>query len=280
VYPSRFSYARAASPAEALETLSQHGDRASLLAGGMSLVPMMKYRQRAPEVLVDIGRLRELAGIGVGDGVLRIGATTRHHEAAAWNGPESLAVVREVAGRIGDRQVRSMGTVGGGIAAVEPSGDWGPFLLALRGSAVALTPRGRRAIPADELFVDTHRSSLAPDELLEALEAPVPASRFGAAQAKFELRAGVAFMSCVACVELDADERVTKAGVACGGLERVPVRLAEAEGVVEGERLAPDLIDEAAATVRGPSPDFRHIVGARLAADALRLAGARAGVAA
>jgi aerobic carbon-monoxide dehydrogenase medium subunit len=103
MYPAPFGYLRATSADEAVDALAEHGDDAALLAGGMSLVPMMKYRQRRPRVVVDIGRLRELAGMKVADGVVRIGATTRHHEAAGWDGPAPLAVLREVGDRIGDR---------------------------------------------------------------------------------------------------------------------------------------------------------------------------------
>jgi carbon-monoxide dehydrogenase medium subunit len=279
MYPAPFGYLRATSADEAVDALAEHGDDAALLAGGMSLVPMMKYRQRRPRVVVDIGRLRELAGMEVADGVVRIGATTRHHEAAGWDGPAPLAVLREVGDRIGDRQVRSMGTVGGGVAAVEPTGDWGPVLLALRGSAVARSASGPRRIAADELFLGTHRTALRPDELLEALEAPLPDGRFGAAQAKFEARAGAALMSCVACVALD-DGRIAEASVACGGLEPVPARLPEAEDVLRGERPDDELLDGVTAAVRATDPGFRRAVAARLAVDAVRNALARAEVAA
>ena len=109
--------------------LAEHGPDAVPLAGGTSLIPQMKYRERNPAVVVDVGWLRELAGVTVDGGRMRIGATTRHHEAAAWRGPRELALVRELAAGIGDPQVRNMGTVGGSIAAVEPAGDWGPAVL-------------------------------------------------------------------------------------------------------------------------------------------------------
>jgi carbon-monoxide dehydrogenase medium subunit len=283
MYPRAFAYARATAPEEAVELLGEHGDDASILAGGMSLVPQMKYRQRSPRVVVDVGRLRELAYVALDDGELRLGALTRHADAAAWDSPPALRLIGELAGRIGDRQVRGMGTVGGGLAAVEPAGDWGPALLALRGEVVAVSTQGERRIAGDDLFVAPLRTSLRPDEMLTEVCVRLPPGRFGTAQAKFEARTGAAFMSCAACVQLDGDGHIADAGVACGGLQPVPVRLEGAESVVAGR--APDdaLFDEAGATVRTADANasgHRIAVAATLVRDALRTATARAGGAA
>ncbi|HZD66094.1 MAG TPA: FAD binding domain-containing protein, partial [Acidimicrobiales bacterium] len=201
MYPRAFAYHRAGSAAEAVDRLATHGDRARVLAGGMSLLPMMKYRQRAPEVLIDVGRLTELAGVALQGRVLRIGATARHHELAAWRAGPALAMVPELARRIGDPQVRNMGTVGGGLAAVEPTSDWATALLACRGEVVVRRAGGERRIAADDLFLDTHRSALAPDELLVEAAFSLPAGRVGTAHAKFEARAAAAaVMSAGVCL--------------------------------------------------------------------------------
>lgn len=283
MYPRRFSYIRAGSADDAVAQLAEHGPDASVLAGGMSLVPLMKYRERTPPVLIDIGRLRELAGVTVADDAVRIGATTRHHELAVWRGDdERLAMVGELAASIGDPQVRNMGTIGGSLAAVEPTGDWCAALLATRGRVVARSARGQRTIAADELFVDVRRSALEDDELICEVALPLPAgARHGTAHVKFEVRAAAApLMACAASITLDDDGTIAQAGIGCIGLDAMPIRLHAAEralaGVAaggDGTAAAPAI---AAGAVREPHPGFRGSVMATLVADAARRACARA----
>jgi carbon-monoxide dehydrogenase medium subunit len=279
MYPRAFSYVRAHSQEEAVAALAEHGPDAVPLAGGMSLVPQMKYRERNPAVVVDVGWLRELAGVTVEERRLRIGATTRHHEAAAWRGPRELAIVAELAAGIGDPQVRTMGTVGGSIAAVEPAGDWGPAVLALRGAVRVASARGERTIAADELFLGPRRTSLAADELIVEIEAPLPSSPFATAQVRFQARAAAGFMSCASCVALDDAGGIAEVGIACGGLEEIPVRLDEAEAAVRGAgtpgsagRAAADRIPSGPRDGNG----FRRTVAARLVHDAVERALERA----
>jgi carbon-monoxide dehydrogenase medium subunit len=282
VYPRAFSYIRARSQDEAVSALAEHGSEAAVLAGGMSLVPQMKYRERTPAVVIDVGRIRELAGITATDGSLRIGATTRHHEAEAWRGGTQLAIVSELAAGIGDPQVRNMGTVGGNVAAVEPAGDWGPALLALRGAVRVVSATGERTISADDLFVAPRRPALDPDELIVEVSAHLPAGRFGTAQVRFEARAAAAaFMNCSACVALDRAGVITEVGIGCGGLEDVPVRIDDAEVMLRGAEPSPATIDAAASVLTtrpaaGGSNGFRRAVAARLVRDALQMAVARA----
>ena len=277
MYPRPFAYLRPRSAAEALAQLAEHGGEARPLAGGMSLIPLLKYRQLSPRVLVDIGRLRELAGIGAADGVLRIGATTRHCEVAEWDWDGSLTMFGELAGRVGDAQVRSMGTAGGGLAAVEPSGDWGTALLAMRGEVVAAASASERHIAADDFFLGSGRSALRPDELITQAWFPLPGGRFGTAAAKFETRRAAPVASCAALVAMDDDGRVSTAGLACTGLDGFPVRLTGAEAVLSGQRFGADVVAAAAEAARKAAPDrFRGAVIARLAEDALTSAGLRA----
>lgn len=277
MYPRSFAYLRPSSVQEALTHLAQHGDEASLLAGGMSLIPLMKYRQRSPRVLVDIGRLRELAGISISGAVLRVGATTRHSEVAAWEGDARVALFPELAGRIGDAQVRNMGTVGGGLAAVEPTGDWGTALLAMRGEVTAVASSGKRRIASDDLFLGSYRSALRPDELLTEAVFPLPEGRCGTAAAKFENRAAAApLMSCAVLTEFGDDDRVTGAGVACTGLEGFPVRLPGVEALLRGQRFSAGLLGDAGESARTAAGNaFRGAVLASLVRDALRRAAER-----
>lgn len=278
MYPRSFDYVRARHVSEAVGMLAEHGDRARVLAGGMSLIPMMKYRELSPDVVVDIGRLRELAGIVVDGPVLRIGATTRHHEAASWTFPAAVSLVPELAAGIGDAQVRSMGTVGGGLAAVEPTGDWGTALLAMRGEVVVVSAAEERSIASDDLFVATHRTTLRPDELLTQMLLPLPARRVGTAFRKFQLRAAAApLLSCAGCVELDGAGRVATAGLACAGLAGYPVRLADAEDVLLGEPVGADLLTEAGEVARtSAGGGFRGSVVASLVRETIHRATERA----
>jgi carbon-monoxide dehydrogenase medium subunit len=278
MYPRAFSYIRAYSQDEAVAALAEHGPDAAVLAGGMSLVPQMKYRERSPAVVIDVGRMRELAGITASGGALRIGALTRHHEAEAWSGASGLAIIPELAGRIGDPQVRNLGTIGGSLAAVEPAGDWGPALLALRGAVRVISAAGERAIGADDLFVAPRRTAIAPDELIVEVNASLPAGRFGTAQARFALRAAAAaFMNCAACVALDESGAVAEVGIGCGGLEDVPLRLDEAEAVLLGAEPSAAAIEAASSVLTTSSrSSFRRSVAARLVRDALHWAVGRA----
>ncbi|MGH3435850.1 MAG: FAD binding domain-containing protein [Sciscionella sp.] len=276
MYPRAFDYLRPQDVSEVTAALARYGADARVLAGGMSLVPMLKYRQCSPAVLVDIGRLTGLSGIDMGEDVVSLGAVTHHHEVAAWRCREALAAVPELAARIGDAHVRNMGTVGGGLAAVEPTGDWGTLVLAMRGEVVATSTRGERTIPIDSFFVDTHRSSLEVDELLTEVRLPIPERDFGTAFAKFEARSGAALISCAGCVEL-AGERVTRIGLACVGVRGFPTRLAAAEELLLGRRPAAQAFEEAVAEARTEcGDDFRGAVVGSLLREVLLSATRRA----
>jgi aerobic carbon-monoxide dehydrogenase medium subunit len=250
LYPRAFTYIRAESTEHAISLLEQYQGEASVLAGGMSLVPLMKYRLKAPAVLIDIGRLKELSGISLVDGELCIKATTRHTDACVWSGDPRLALVPELASRVGDPQVRNMGTVGGGLAAAEPTGDWLAALLAMRGAVNARSGFGERRILSDEFVPFPHRSALRAEELLTSVALPLPTGRFATAYAKSEARRAAApLMSCAVCVSFDHDgTAVTYAGVGCVGIEARPVRLASVENVLCSETFSPQLVDRAAKT--------------------------------
>jgi carbon-monoxide dehydrogenase medium subunit len=171
--PAAFDYQRASSVDEAVGLLGQHGDDAKLLAGGHSLLPLMKLRLAAPAVLIDIGRLDDLSYVRSADGQVRIGALTRHHDLATSDElREQVPLLAHVAGQIGDPQVRHCGTIGGSIAHGDPASDFPAALLALRGTLVAHGPDGEREIPADEMFTGFLETALAPDEVLTEIRVP------------------------------------------------------------------------------------------------------------
>jgi aerobic carbon-monoxide dehydrogenase medium subunit len=171
--PASFDYEVADSAGHALELLAEHGEDAKLLAGGHSLLPMMKVRLAQPAVLIDIARVAELAGIRVEGDEVVIGATTRHAELA---GSELLKaevpILAYAAAQVGDPQIRHRGTIGGSLAHADPSADLPMTLLALGGSVEITGPSGVRVVGADDFFVGPFESVLGPDELLSAVRVP------------------------------------------------------------------------------------------------------------
>jgi carbon-monoxide dehydrogenase medium subunit len=171
--PAQFDYAAAESTAHALDLMASLGDEAKLLAGGHSLLPMMKLRLVAPTALIDIGRVPELAGISADGDELVIGAMTRHADLAASALVQAGApLLAHAAAQVGDPQIRHRGTIGGSLAHADPAGDLPMALLALGGLVEAQGPGGTRRIAADDFFAGFFETSLAPDELLTAVRVP------------------------------------------------------------------------------------------------------------
>ncbi|MDR7581252.1 MAG: FAD binding domain-containing protein, partial [Armatimonadota bacterium] len=163
--PATFEYVRARSVREAISLLQQHGGRAKLLAGGHSLLPLMKLRLSQPEMLIDLGPVDELRGIREEGGSLVIGALTTHDEVA--NSPlvrERVPLLAECASQIGDVQVRNRGTIGGNLAHADPAADYPAAALALEAQLECEGPAGSRTVPASQWFVDLLTTALGPDE--------------------------------------------------------------------------------------------------------------------
>ncbi|MEO7429795.1 MAG: xanthine dehydrogenase family protein subunit M, partial [Acidimicrobiales bacterium] len=171
--PSAFDYVRADSADGAIAALTEHGDEAKLLAGGHSLLPLMKLRLAAPSVLVDIGRLAELSYVRDAGDHIAIGGLTRHHdlETSDLLG-EQAPILRHAAGQVGDPQVRHRGTIGGSIAHGDPASDLPAVLIALRATLVARGPAGERTIEVDDFFTGFLETALEPTELLTEIRVP------------------------------------------------------------------------------------------------------------
>ncbi|HEV2993442.1 MAG TPA: xanthine dehydrogenase family protein subunit M [Acidimicrobiia bacterium] len=171
--PAAFDYVRAGSADEALAALAEHGDDAKLLAGGMSLLPLMKLRLATPAVLVDVGRLPDLSYVRDAGDHVAIGALTRHRdlETSDLLGAQ-CGVLRAVAGQVGDNQVRHRGTLGGSVAHGDPASDLPAALLALDATFVARGPGGERTVAASEFFRGFLETALGPDELLTEIRVP------------------------------------------------------------------------------------------------------------
>jgi len=263
MFPPRFDYLRPESLEEVLELLARYGDDGRLLAGGQSVIPLMKLRLASPAVLIDINRVRELEAI-VSDehGGLRIGALTRHHHMEIKKWPRSHALLTDAARVIGDPQVRNLGTVGGALAEVDPAGDWGPVMLSLGSRIRAVNAKGERTFAIDELFVDAYTTCLAQDELLREVEIPPLSEGTGTAYLKMERKAGdFAIASAAVRVSRSPDGRCQNMGIGLGGVGLIPLRARRAEELLLGSNLQEELIQEAEASVRKECEPFADIRG-------------------
>jgi aerobic carbon-monoxide dehydrogenase medium subunit len=248
MYPAPFEYHRAASVDEAVALLAQFGDDGKLIAGGHSLLPVMKLRFSQPAHLIDIRRVAELAGIREEDGALRIGATTTHAAIAGSDVIRHRApVLAEAAGRIGDAQVRNMGTIGGSLAHADPGADLPAVTLALGAEIRAVGGRGARTIPVDDFFTEMFSSAIAPDEVLVEVRVPfMPAATGGAYEKYPDPASGYAVVGVAAVVTLDGAGAVERARVAMTGLGPQAVRLIKVEEALTGKAATPGEIAAAA----------------------------------
>ena len=223
--PAPFEYVAAQSPDHVLELLGEHGDDAKILAGGHSLLPMMKLRLAAPEVLIDIGRLTELSGITSENGELIIGATTRHAELAASELiREQAPLLAHAAGLVGDPQIRHRGTIGGSLAHADPAADLPMALVALGGSVELTGPGGVRTVSADDFFTGYFETALEDDELLTGVRVPARAGQPWGYQ-KFVRRANDWAIVGVAAVD---------GRIALANMGPVPLRATAAEEALAG----------------------------------------------
>lgn len=242
--PAPFAYQRAESVQEAISLLQEHGESAKLIAGGHSLLPIMKLRLAEPEQLIDIGRIAELRGVRRDGDALVIGALTTHRQVATDPAITGAApLLAETASRVGDRQVRNRGTIGGALAHADAASDYPAAILALEATMTAQGPNGTRQIAASDFFVDFLTSALQPDEVLTEIRIPVLPGGTGWSYQKLANQAsGYAIVGVAALVTLDGDvARDVRIGVT--GASPVAWRAAAIEDALRGAAL-----DEAAVT--------------------------------
>ena len=273
--PAAFDYVRAGSVDEAVSLLAQHGDEAKLLAGGHSLLPLMKLRLATPSVLVDVGELRELSYVRDAGDHVAIGALTRHHDLEASDLLASEApLLRHAAGQVGDPQVRHRGTIGGSLAHGDPASDLPAVLLALRATLVVAGPGGAsREVAVDDFFTGFLETALAPDELLTEIRVP-KAGGAGWSFQKFQRRAQDWAVVGVACVRSNGS-----AGVGLVNMGSVPLRAAAVEAAVGSGASAADAAAVAAegtapASDLNATPEFRRHLAQVLVRRALEEAAA------
>jgi carbon-monoxide dehydrogenase medium subunit len=257
MFPAQFDYYRARSAAEAGQLLVAHPD-AKLLAGGHSLIPILKLRLGTPPAVIDIGRIAELKGITVSGAVVRIGALTTHSEIASSSEVRQHAAgLAEAASQIGDPAVRNRGTIGGNIAHADPASDLPTILLALAATVHVTGPSGARSIPAAEFFKGMMTTALATNELLTAVELPVQGAQESSAYAKFAHPASrYAVVGAAAALRVQGGV-CARTSVVIGGLTPVPTRLAPVEAALAGQPINTETIAKAAAaTASGLGDDL------------------------
>jgi carbon-monoxide dehydrogenase medium subunit len=247
MFPAAFDYAAPATLGDALALLKQRGDEAKIMAGGQSLIPLLKLRFAQPALVIDIGRLPAMAGIGRHNGHLSIGALARHVDIERnADLPKLCPILVETVHWISDPLVRNRGTMAGSICHADPSGDWGSVMLALDASFVAHSQSGERVIPADGFFQGPFTTALKPDEIVTELRIPMPKGPAGGAYNKLERKVGdFATVAVAVHVEL-AGGKIAKAGIGLTAVGEVNIKATAAEKALVGHEPTDELIAEAA----------------------------------
>jgi carbon-monoxide dehydrogenase medium subunit len=263
VYPPPFEYLCPDDLESALELLQEHGDEAKVLAGGQSLIPMMKLRLAGPRFLIDINHVAELQGFDVRDDAVLFGALCRYAEIEASSKvAEKLPILKDAAAVTADVQVRNRGTIGGSLVHSDPAGDWAPPLLVLDARATVRGPNGERSMPVEKLFQDAYTPDLSPNELLIRISVPLKNPATTGAYLKFEKRAGdFATASVGAQLRLDDEGRCQDVRVALGALAATAVRARETETILTGRQPTQALIAKAAKAIQGAIDPFEDIRG-------------------
>lgn len=270
MFPAEFDYRRPETIEEAVALLAGSDGHVEVLAGGHSLLPMMKSGLARPSTLVDVGRIADLQGVEVGADATTVGATTTYASVLEHDGlRERAPALVDAVGSVGDRQVRNRGTVGGNLANADPAADPPAAFLATDGTVVARGPDGERRIDADDFFLGMYTTALGDDELLVAIELPHREAPVTGAYAKLASPAsGYAVVGVAAVLSIE-DDAVSSARVAANGVDDVPIRLPSVEDALVDAPLTGEAMDAAAARAtddvdvafvmddKDASPEFR-----------------------
>lgn len=247
MYPASFEYHRPASVEEAVGLLAKYRDDAKLLAGGHSLIPLLKLRLAQPKHVVDLRRIGGLSGIREEGGTIVIGALTSHYTVESHAGLKSKCpILPEAGAMIGDPQVRNLGTLGGSLAHADPAADWPAVVLALGAEMVATGPKGRRTIKADDFFKDLMTTALAADEVLTEIRIPAPPAGTGSAYVKHPHPASRFAVVGVAAVVTVSGGTCQRASVAVTGVGSKATRAKGVEAALQGRALDAGTIAAAA----------------------------------
>jgi carbon-monoxide dehydrogenase medium subunit len=259
MFPSSFEYLAAHSVDEALAAKREGGDDTRFLAGGQSLIPMMKTRLAAPAKLVDINGIPGLDTLERANGHLRVGALVRHADLARSD--LTFGAVRSAAPWISDPLVRNRGTLCGSVAHCDPEGDWNSVLLATGAEVIARGGNSERAIPITEFVVDFFANALSDDEMVTEVHIPIPPGRAGGSYQKLERKVGdYATVAVAAHLELADDGTIANAGLALTAVNPMNTKVTAAESMLVGQQPDTELFDaaaEVAAQAAQPRDDIR-----------------------
>ena len=245
--PAAFDYAAPASVGEAINLLQEHGDEAKLLAGGHSLIPLMKLRLAAPGFLVDLGKIASLRYIRDEGDHVAIGAMTTHYMLESSDLlRQRIPLVAQAAGMVGDMQVRNRGTIGGSLAHADPASDLPTIVTALGGQIVAHGPNGQRVLAAEGFFRDVWTSALQSNEVLTEIRIPYSRGRPAQAYEKFRQRASDWAIVGVAVSLQRANGTIDRASVVLTNVGTTPVRARATEEALQGRPASPDAVQAAA----------------------------------
>jgi aerobic carbon-monoxide dehydrogenase medium subunit len=260
--PAAFEYAVARDVPDAIQLLASSGGEGKVLAGGQSLIPLMKFRLAQPALLVDVNRIAGLAQIRE-NGDLRIGALVR--EADLDTNPivrERYPILVDTTRVIADPLVRNLATIGGNLAHADPANDHPATMLAVRASVVAQGKKGERVIPIDEFFVDTFTTVLTPDEILTEIRVPKPAARSGGAYLKLHRKVGdFAIAGVAVMIALDEKGKIAAAGIGVTNAGPTAIRARKAEEILRGQAPDDKTIAAAAAAAAGESKPWSDLRG-------------------
>jgi carbon-monoxide dehydrogenase medium subunit len=261
MFPAAFDYRAPTTLDEALSVLAEHGDSAKVMAGGQSLIPLLKLRFSRPELVVDIGRIPDLNSIGRDDGHLAFGALVRHVDVErSKDVAASAPMMIEAAHWIADPLVRNRGTLVGSLCHADPAGDWGSVLLAMDGEVVARSRSGERSIKASDFFKGPFETALKPDEIATGVRIPAGNGAHGGAYLKLERKVGdFATVAVAVHVRLEGD-RFTGAGIGLTAVGATNIKATEAEKFLVGKDAGAEVIAEAArlaADAAEPKDDVR-----------------------
>ncbi|HET9780926.1 MAG TPA: xanthine dehydrogenase family protein subunit M [Candidatus Dormibacteraeota bacterium] len=247
MFPAAFDYRAPTTLDEALSILGQHGDAAKVMAGGQSLIPLLKLRFARPDLVVDIARVGGLNHVRRDNGHLAIGALVRHVDI---EGDKQVAagapVLAEAAHWIADPLVRNRGTLVGSICHADPAGDWGSVILAMKADIVAHSRSGERVIHSTDFFKGPFETALKPDEVVTEVRIPVGKGRGGGAYLKLERKVGD-FATVAAAVHLHlAGDKIETAGIGLTAVGPTNIQATEAEHFLRGKQATDEVFDEAA----------------------------------
>jgi carbon-monoxide dehydrogenase medium subunit len=280
--PAKFDYVKPGSIGEAIQALASGGEDAKVIAGGQSLLPLLRLRLSYPDLLVDVGALHELRGVTDAGDELLIGARTTHYQLV--HDPlvgEHCGILAEAAGTVADPAVRHRGTLGGSLAHGDPAGDLPAVAVALGATMVARGPGGERTIAASEFFLDYLTTALQPGEILTGVRVPKLGGDWGYRYEKFHRTAQAWAIVGVAALARRSNGHVAEARIGLTNMGSVPVRASAVEAAAAGAEATRDALNAAAASAADGTeppadlhgaPDYRRHLARVLTGRALAAA--------